>query len=297
MTKSSWLRVAPLLFLGLGGCAVLQDTSKATSWLKRTRAPALDANVVQVDVALIERPLGDDFLNKELWTHTDEMIVDIERKGVVEENGYRVGQLVGGTPAGLQTLLKSPRACINPRRRLVLSGHAVTQILGGDKLQTTFTVHQESRAQEFTLIQARFCLDVTAVLTSDGKTRLCFTPKVETGETMFPYQPDPDKSTWTMNVDRPCRTFKNVSWEVTVAPGEFLVIGARNECENTLGHRSFVEDEGANRVQRLLVIRTSRSPAGGDTGEPTLEDLARASHSPCLAVQAGMTSVRASGQK
>src|SRR5262249_2517256 len=161
VSKRSWLLLAPVLFMGLGGCAVFQDTSKVTSWLKRSRAPALDSNVVQVDVALIERPLGDEFLNKELWTHTDEMIVDIERRGVSEDDGFRVGPLVGGTPSGLQTLLKSPRACINPRRRMVLSGHTVSQILGSDKIQASFTIHQGTRSEEVTLTQARFCLDVT----------------------------------------------------------------------------------------------------------------------------------------
>jgi hypothetical protein len=289
------MALVPLLLLGLGGCATLPEPAKATSWLKRLRAPGLDGNTVQMDVALIERPLGDPFLNKELWAHTDEMVVDIDRKGLLEENGYRVGQVVGGTPGGLQALLKSERACINPRRRLVLSGHSVTQILGGILPQTTLEIHQGKQTQDLTIDQARFCLEVTATLTSDGRTKLLFTPKVETGETTLRFQPDPDKSSWSLCMDRPCKTFKNLAWEVTLAPGEFLVIGTRQDRPNTLGHRSFVQDEDPNPVQRLLVIRTTRSLTGGDTGEPTLEDLARSSRSPCLAVQASMTSVRANG--
>lgn len=295
MVGRIYLSLAPVLLLALGGCATLPEPTKATSWLKRLRTPGLDANVVQIDVALIERPVGDNFLNNELWTHTDEMIVDIERKGLVEDNGYRVGQVVGGTPIGLQTLLHSERACVNPRRRLVPAGLPVTQVLSGNLATASVHVFQGKQKQEISVDRARFCLEVVPTLTTDGRTKLCIAPKLETGETMLPFQPDPDKSTWSLRVERPAKTFKNVSWDVTLAPGEFLVIGARLDRPNTLGHRSFVVDDLSNPMQRLLVIRTTRSITGGDTGEPTLEDLSRASRSPCLAVQAGMTAARGPG--
>src|SRR5207247_4496708 len=98
------------------GCDSLPESARTTAWLKRTpfASPAANSQVVQLDVAILERPLGDPFLDKELWQHTDEMIVDLDRKAAVEDNGYRVGQIIGMTPGKLQDLLKSPRSCINP---------------------------------------------------------------------------------------------------------------------------------------------------------------------------------------
>ncbi len=132
-------------------------------------------------------------------------------------------------------------------------------------------------------------------LTSDNKTRLSFVPKVENGEPTLPFHADPDKQSWTIRVEKPCQTYPELAWDVVLAPGEYLVIGGILDKENSLGHRSFVQEEGTM-VQRLLVLRTSRSQNGGEPSEPTLEDLARSQHSPCLAAQASMTSIRASGE-
>src|SRR5947199_266853 len=63
------------------------------------------ADVVQIDVALVERPPGDRYVNGELWQLADEQGVTLERKAVLEENGFRVGQVGGLPPAGLQALL------------------------------------------------------------------------------------------------------------------------------------------------------------------------------------------------
>lgn len=296
--RIQWVLLGSLLVsLSLAGCAVLPEPVKTTSWLKgKSPFPApTDAQTVQLDVALLERPLGDSFLNKELWQHTDEMIVDLDRKAAVEDNGFRVGQIVGMTPGKLQDLLKSPRCCINPRRRLIPSGHAVTQYLGPIWPRAEFVVQRGQQIQEAGFDQARFCLEVKPSLTSDGKTKLHFFPKVENGQAALPFQPDPEQSTWTLRVERPSETYKDLGWEVVLSPGEYLVIGGILEKDKSLGHRSFIQEDGSP-VQRLLVLRTSRSQNGGDTGEPTLEDMARAKNSPCLAAQATMNAVRASGE-
>ena len=82
-------------------------------------------------MALLECPLGDPFINRELWKSTDEMMVDAERRIALEQNGLRVGQIVSMTPGALQDLLKSERACLNPRRRLLPAGQTVTVKAGG----------------------------------------------------------------------------------------------------------------------------------------------------------------------
>jgi hypothetical protein len=282
--------------LSVAGCAVLPEPARQASWLKHPFAPgaAMDSQIVQLEVALLERPVGDAFLTQELWQHTDQMVVALDRRTAVEDNGFRVGQIVGMTPGKLQELLKSERYCINPRLRLLPSGHSVLQYLGPVLPRTDFAVQLGRETVNAAFDQARFCLDVKATLTQDGKTRLAFTPKIETGETALPFQPDPDRQAWVLRVERPCRTFPELSWEVSLAAGELLVIGALLTKENALGYRSFVQEDG-RAVQRVLVVRTRRAPAS-DAGEPTLEDIARSQRSPCLALQASMSAVRASGE-
>src|SRR5205807_10567049 len=95
-----------------------------TSWLQWMRRPQLPLgpDVIVLQMALIERPLGDTYLNGDLWTMTDEMVVPGDRKGLLEDNGFRVCQISGITPAGLDGLLKSKRSCANPRAKMLHAG-------------------------------------------------------------------------------------------------------------------------------------------------------------------------------
>src|SRR5262249_57457801 len=105
------------------GCAN-DRSARSIAWLDRWRpfhGPSA-ADVIEVQVALVERPPGDPFLNHELWTLADEQIVPLERKPLLEENGFRVGQLGGNTPARVLTLLPSQHSTVNPRRLLLHSG-------------------------------------------------------------------------------------------------------------------------------------------------------------------------------
>ena len=56
----------------------------------------------------------------------------------------------------------------------------------------------------------------------------------------------------------PAETFPALGWEVTVAAGEFVVIGGSFEKPDTLGHTFFVDPAGPKPVQRLLAIRAVR---------------------------------------
>ncbi len=286
-----------LILLLAGGCLTPEPT-RSSSWLKKfsSASLALGGDKVLMDIALLERSEGDPYLNHDLWLSTDEQIVPLEQKARLEDNGFRVGQIVGTTPAALQTLLTSERCCVNPRRRLVQSGYTASQLLGPIRAECRYQVQEDGPTAEITLGNAQFLLDVMPALTSDGRTRLRFTPRVEFGEALPNFRPAPDRSGWTLQLERPSKNYPQLSWEVVLRPNEYLVIGARPDKPLSLGQQAFVQTQGSQAVQRLLVIRTSRPPRGSDADdEPTLEDLARAGPSPPLALQATMTAVRANG--
>ncbi len=208
-------------------------------------------------------PLGDAFLNPEheqacLWSCTDHHVVNIEQQIVLEENGYRVGQVVGIIPARLMTLLNSKQTCIDPRRRILPCGEPMTLPLGPVLPRSTFLAKHGGQCQQFTLEQARFCLDVSASLTTDGRTRLEFSPKVEHRSTSLAVGVAADLSGLVNKLAPPHRSFPQLGWDVTLKPGETLVIGANLEKPDSLGCRSFVEADIAEPVQRVLVLRTSR---------------------------------------
>ncbi len=85
-----------------------------------------------------------------------------------------------------------------------------------------------------------------------------------------------------------------MSWSVTVAPNEYLVLGAHFDNPRALGYRCFVQADELVVAQRLLVIRTSRSLADSndDPAENSQDTVARSSPAVPLALQASWTTAR-----
>jgi len=281
----------PLLACLCSGCLLPETAPDAAGPVVRMR-PELHPDAVVMDIAVIERPLGDPFLNQELWQRADQLVIDLERKPLLEANGLRVGQLIGLTPAELQHLLTSPRWCPQPYKRLLPSGQRHACCIEVLHPNCQYDVHLGRTTLDEQVDRAKFCFDVTPTHTADGRTKLLFTPKVETGEAVLPFQPSAHEGNWVYRVERPAKAYPELGFEVTLRPNEYLIIGPDITKINTIGHRAFVEDEGLEPIQRLLVIRTARSTHSAD--EPSLAELARSSASPPLALQATLGVIRAS---
>jgi hypothetical protein len=288
--NAAWLALLFVVLACAGGCALAPHV-QGLSWIDRFRAPAPpDPNTIVIETALIERPLGDSYLCRELWQDTDELVVGLERRESLNENGLRVGQLVGTPPAGFQTLLMSPRYCSEPKRLIVPSGTLLPKHVSPILPHASLDVMLETGKTELEVDQARFGFDVTPTLTADGRTRLVFTPKVETRENLLPFQASPEQSRWMLRIERPSRQFPDLSWEVTLAPGQYLVVGCRPEKSASFGQYAFVQEDTAIPVQRLLVIRTNRATTPGN--DLAGDEMLRTSSSPPLAVQAATPTIR-----
>src|SRR5579884_648530 len=104
---STMRRLGPLLYglwtLSLVGC-LSSSTARSTNWLDRLHPfRSTTANdTIPMDVAILEGPVGDSFLNQGLWEQADEQVVALDRKAVLDDNGFRVGQFGDVMPARLQ---------------------------------------------------------------------------------------------------------------------------------------------------------------------------------------------------
>jgi hypothetical protein len=295
------MRRGGALFLGLlatllAGCATAKQVV-STSWMERLhpfRGPT-GADVIQMDVALLVRPVGDPYINKELWTYADEQTVPLERKAVLEENGFRVCQVGGLTPAGLQTLLTSEKSCVNPRRLFVRAGNPTQLALGPTMAQCRFRIRQDGPPVAVSRDQAECLLQVVPSPTNDGRTHLQITPQIRHGETGTTLVAAKDGSGWIMQTERPTETLSTLSWEVTLAANEYLVVGARNDRPEALGYQCFFRRDETIPVQRLLVIRAWR--ASGPAPDGLTDPAEKAASRPLpLALQAAWTTVRGTAQ-
>jgi hypothetical protein len=282
-----WATLGVGLLAGLlVGCVPAQV--KTTAWYRgRQPFPApTGPNIVEMEVALLECPVGDPYINRDLWTLADEQIIPPEQKAALEENGFRVGQVGGIVPAELQNLLTSERNNVNPRRRLVMVGQPAAFDLGSKVPTLHFTRMEAGTPAEVEFAGARCQLVVVPGLTPDGKAKFHFTPQVEYGDPVRTIKPAPEG--FQLEVESPHQSYPALSWEVTLGANQYLVIGARFEQRQSLGFASFVQRDESNPVQRLLVIRTNRSGSGvsGGGADEGAEEEATAHRSPPLALQA-----------
>jgi hypothetical protein len=290
-----WKALLPGLLAGLLVGCVSDAQTRSTSLLPRSGPWGLaqGPDMVQMEVALIERPDGDPHLNKDLWALADAQAVALERKAALDDNGFRVAHVGTLPPAELQEMLLSKQCCANPRLRMVAAGTPVLISLGPPLAQCRFQIRQDDQHLPVSAAQAQCNFVVVPSLTADGRTRLHFTPQLQYGESAPRFQPAPDRSGFVMSVEKEQKLFPDLSWEVTLAPNEYVLVGAQRDPPDSFGAQCFIDGKGEKAVQRLLVIRTTRSKPEMEREDRENVSLRR---SPALALQATMTAARASRQ-
>jgi hypothetical protein len=239
-------------------------------------------------------PVGDLYINQNLWAVADEQVIPAEKRAVMEDNGFRLGQIGGALPPQLQNLVTSKRSCADPRRVQTHSGSTVRIPLGTTMPLCTFGLHDDKKITPVTLEDADCVLAVTPTLTEDGRTRLQFVPEVHHGHSALLAGPAADRSGWELQQQRPTEHYQALAWEVCVNPGEYLVIGARFERGDTLGHRTFLRGQ-PEPCQRLVVLRAGRLQPRAITGAP-IDEQVSANQVPSLARQAGFAAARGAGR-
>jgi hypothetical protein len=219
------------------------------------------ADAVGLQVAVLEVPVGDRYVNGQLWATIDEQVVAPDRRSALDDNGFRVG-VVGPRPDKFDELLNSPRANPEGNSRWIQlrAGHARVLPLGAPRSVCQFRLVTDGQHGTVTAFEKAQCgLQVTPTPTADGVT-LAFVPLVQHGT----------RSPWSAPLDgddtpQPADRFPALGWEVTVAAKELVIVGTRFDKAGTLGHACLIDADAAKPVQRLLVIQAVR-PANPEAG-------------------------------
>lgn len=276
------------LLLALVSACASEKSEKSNGWLDRFGPfhGLTGPDAITMDVALLETPIGDRFINQDLWTVVDEQVVALEGKASLEDNGFRVGQVGGVTPPGLQTLLTSRRSCIDPKRLQIRSNTPTPIALGPAVRNCRFEVHQAIKTTSVALPQARCLLELVPSASQSGRIIIHFTPVIEHGQTALLPQPATDLSRWELREQTPTERYPALGWDVSLSPNEYVIVGARFEKAGTLGHACFIRSDVAPPVQRLLVIRAYSSSTAEDP-EASVDGAPARKGSVPLALQAG----------
>ncbi len=258
-----------LFVFGLSGCFLTRIDADSL-WPSRSRslAAAPGPDMVFMDVPVLEVPVGDPYVNDELWTAADEQLQSIAPalRKTLEDNGLRIGLIRGRTPDGLVALLTNDRF-LKGKQFLRRTGNPATAAIGSrlDRLQVP--LHVDGKSDTVNFEQAQCQLQLTPRIGLDSRVHIQFTPQIEFK--------DPKK--WSrlnpviaINVQSPRSTesISSLSWEVSLGPDDYLVIGARFDRPKTLGFKFLVSTDAKQPVQRLIAIRAGRFMSPGDSARP-----------------------------
>lgn len=261
-----------LFALVIVGC-LNQKSQRSSSLLARLPLTGpVGEDVIQIDLAIVECPFGDRYLNVGLWELADEQVIKpLARKTILDHNGFRVCTIGGLAPGKLLELLTSRRTCPSPRRIRLRAGTPMP-VLFGDVLPTCSfeTWHDKDQVEKVECQQAQCFLQVVPTLTSEGDVTLEFTPHIKHGKLTLGPRPRQEPSgllRWEWGENQPEEVYTALRWQLTVPPNEYVVVGTLLDKVDRLGYRFFVSREGERPVQRLLVLRTTR--VVGEKGSPT----------------------------
>lgn len=278
-----------LLVVGLSGC-FLSRMDANSLWPSRSRSAELGAgpDVVFIDVPVLEVPIGDRYINDDLWTAADEQIQSIppSLRKTLEENGLRVGLVGGKPPDGLLGLLTNERSNSKPNRYLRRTSNPAKIEIGSKLDRCEFPLHLESKTEAMNFEQAQCELQLLPTIDPDGRIHIQFTPQMEFR--------DPKK--WSrlnpmiaLNVQglRSTESFSALRWEISLAANEYLLIGARFDRPKSLGFKFLVSTDPDHPVQRLIAIRAGQFAAAGDLPRSPAETRPTGKTKPLAAQAAG----------
>ena len=241
---------------------------------------------VAIDVAVVECPYGDRFLDEELWQCGDEQI-DLDAQPVLEENGLRVCRVGGLLPARLQALLSSPKNCSQPRRLRADLDKPTTLLVGTRHPHLSIQYRDGDKARALELEHAQCLFEIVPTQGEDDALKLRFRSRVRHGRAHLETKVANDPGgplRWTKEHSEPTEELPALTWEMPIRTDEFLIIGTRLDRSATFGQACFLPPEKAKGKQTVLVLRASDVYGG----EPT-ENAGEAPRQAPLAAQASLT--------
>jgi hypothetical protein len=267
------------------GCLLRPDRPAATS-VAHSLAPVQPTEGVYLESVLLERPVGDPFLDRDLWTAALP-VGSPETRALLSENGLRAGILAGTLPPRFQELLESDTDAINGRGLTFAVRKEEVLPTSGPTPKCEFAVLTDlaGERRRVALTQARCGVLVRPELLDRGRVRLWCEPQVQHGERREWWRASADGTGLVKLEEVPLERYPAFAFDTPLGRSEFLVIGWQADQPDTLGAALFGVEASGQPRQRVLVIRAWPANPAGTSDLPSLGTRRRLS----VAAEAGKT--------
>ncbi len=227
----------------------------------RAALPDAAADGAYVEAVLVERPVGDAVLDRDLWAAAKPPM-PAETDALLAENGLRVRVIGGNLPPAFRRLLETD--AVDPHGFTFGTRPDVVVPTSTPPDPCTFRVLPDlAGARKDVSLKAPHCgVLVRPTWGGDGKLRVWCEPQVQHGERIDKYEPNGDGTGLTVTGEVPTERYPGLGFEVVLGPDDHLVIGSPSGAAGTLGEAAFTAEANGQTLQRVLLIR------GGWRGAP-----------------------------
>jgi hypothetical protein len=250
------------------GCLFRGSDSRSAGWYDRVRAMA--GTGLAIRTVLVERPAGDPYLSRGLWASGGKPLPH-EQSALLARNGLRVGVLTGMVPGEFDHLITSEHTAVNPMHRTMQPNKPKVVPVNGPLDRCAYRAVHDLAADpvRVELGGAECGLSVTTTPGEGDRVTLICEPQVQHGDKQAWLKPSADGTEFTRRDAKPLESFPTLSFEVTLGPQDYLLIGPTEDPVDTLGQTFFYTATEDRARQRVLVIRAFRGPAAAVKPEPT----------------------------
>jgi hypothetical protein len=252
------------------GC-ITRNVRAPVESVARSLAPVVPVEGIYLESVILERPLGDRFLDRDLWSEALP-VGSQETHALLSENGLRAGVLSGSLPQRFQTLLESETESLN--------GRGLTFALRKDEVLPTSGPHERC---EFGLIadlagkrapvalkQARCGVLVRPESLGSGRVKVYCEPQIQHGEKRDYLRPSADGTGFVKLEEVPLARYPVLGFDAPLGRNEYLVIGWPADQPDTLGAALFAVEANGQPRQRVLVVRARQMNPGAAPDLPPL---------------------------
>lgn len=251
-----------MLTLAAGaGCVSDQGKVVSTSaWAERLKPKMPDATpgVIELHYIFLERPLGDPVVQTKIWEDADELILSLDKKNEWESNGLRLGKLGSRLSPDVLKLLENSNPTGAGRRHVTNSGGLVkVQMTENLPVFKLLSVSKGSpRGEE--IADAQGMLQMIASADSASAVHLEISPIIEHGPKENKWTPAPDLSGMQLRTKRETKMFPDLTVDLDLASGEYILIGRVPDKTSTLGDQYFTKEREGKKYETALLVRVVR---------------------------------------
>ncbi|MBY0460691.1 MAG: hypothetical protein K2V38_25515 [Gemmataceae bacterium] len=250
----------------VGGCHFPNGRSPGMTGVN-SLPPAVPAEGVYLESVLLERPLGDRFLDRDLWAVTLPVGTP-EGRALLGENGLRAGVLAGTPPPQLRKLLESESEALRARALTFANRKEDVLPTAGPHPTAEFGLRAElAGAREAVELRQATGGVLVRPATDGGRVRVWCEPQFQHGERQERFRPSADGTGWVRFTEVPLARYPALGFEASLGRDEYLLIGWDASQPDTLGEALFGVQAADQPRQRVLVVR-ARQPNPAPAAPP-----------------------------